>query len=225
MTRRLRFLISAGPTREFLDPVRYLSNPSSGKMGIALARAAAGMGHDVCLVHGPCEAAIPSSPRVKAIAVTTALQMQEALRRAFARCDVLIMAAAVTDFRAMSPRRQKMKKSERGACTLRLRPNPDILWGLSRDKRPGQIVIGFAAETQDLLRHARQKLQKKDLDFIVANPVRGGQSAFGSETNRAALLDRGGVVLKFPRMKKATLAQKLVRRFARIALASSSLFS
>ncbi len=225
MTRRLRFLISAGPTREFLDPVRYLSNPSSGKMGMALAQAAAALGHDVDLVHGPCEAAVPSSPRIKAIAVTTALQMQEALRRVFPRCDVLIMAAAVTDFRAAAPRRQKMKKSQRGACTLRLRPNPDILSGLSRNKRKGQVLVGFAAETQDLLRHARRKLREKDLNFIVANPVRGRQSAFGSQTNRATLLGKGGVVLHFPRMKKAVLAQKLVRRFARIALASRSLFS
>ena len=210
----MRWLISAGPTREFLDPVRYLSNPSSGRMGIELARAAGSLGHDVVLVHGPCSVRIPRSPRVHSVGVTTCLEMRDEILKAFKQSDIVVMAAAVTDFRAKRPRRRKVKKRARGVLTLKLARNPDILAELARRKTT-QILVGFSAETHGLTRYAREKLRRKNLDFVVANRVGGRDSAFASHDNEVELLTRKGKTLRFGRMSKKSLAKKLIRTFLR----------
>lgn len=212
----MRFLISAGPTREFLDPVRYLSNPSSGRMGIALAKAARRLGHEVVLVHGPCSVPVPQGKGLQSIGVTTCLEMRKAILKAAARADIIVMAAAVTDFRAKNPRPHKVKKSEPDACVLRLVRNPDILAELGSRKRRGQILIGFSAETKELRRHALEKLRKKNLDCIVANKVGGSKSAFESPDNEVLVLRRNQKPLSFSRMDKSGLALRLTRLFLKL---------
>ena len=206
----MRFLISAGPTREYLDPVRFLSNPSSGKMGIELARAASKLGHAVILVHGPCSVKIPSSPRIRCLPVTTALQMRRAVLKNYARCDCVVMAAAVTDFRPRRQLSQKIKKDAAGSSVMKLIQNPDILLELGK-KRKHPILVGFSAETHRLTQHALVKLRRKNLDCIVANRVGGRQSAFGASANKVSVLHRKGNQIVFGRMSKASLARRLIR--------------
>ncbi len=206
------FLISAGPTREFLDPARYLSNPSSGRMGIELARAASRLGHDVHLVHGSCSIRLPRSPRVRACAVTTALQMRKELCKVFARSDFLIMAAAVCDFRAKRFSARKIKKTAPGAHVLKLVRNPDILCELGQRKKH-QIIVGFSAESHDMIRNAKAKLCAKNLDFIVANQIGGTASAFGSKTNRVFVFGKDGSSNSYARISKKRLAGLLIKFF------------
>jgi phosphopantothenoylcysteine decarboxylase/phosphopantothenate--cysteine ligase len=203
-------LITAGPTREPLDPVRFLSNRSSGRMGYALAAAAARAGCRVVLVSGPVALRPPRGARV--LRVETAEEMRRATLREARGAGLVIMAAAVADYRPAAPSRRKIKK---GAArqVLRLERTPDILAELGRRKRRGQLLVGFAAETHDLLRHAREKLARKNLDFLVANPVGRPGSGFESPFNRATLLSRGGAELAFPRQRKEALARRLVRAF------------
>ena len=163
----LRFLITAGPTREPLDPVRFISNPSSGRMGFALAEAATAAGHSVRLVAGPTCIEPPSVHEV--VRVTTAEQMRQAVMERLADTDVLIMAAAVADYRPKSFSSTKIKKG-RGAFTLALEPTPDILLEAAATKGR-RIHVGFAAETENLVENARAKLEAKSLDLIVANDL------------------------------------------------------
>ncbi len=202
-----RVLVSAGPTREPIDAVRFITNASSGKMGYAVAAAAAERGAEVVLVSGPT--ALPSPPNVQTISALTAEDMYQALDARFAWATVLIMTAAVGDFRPRHPVPTKMKKHEWNGMPLDLERTPDILESLSR-KRTHQVLVGFAAESEDLLANGRKKLHQKNLDVIVVNRITGDHSAFGSETNEAILLPRDGEPRHLDRLPKRVLADRLL---------------
>ena len=204
----LRFLISAGPTREFFDPIRYISNRSSGRMGYAIAEAALAVSPEVTVVSGPTS--LPAPKGVEFVSVTTAEEMAEAVWSRFGSVDVCIMAAAVCDFRPKKTAASKIKKSP-GGRTLELETTPDILAELGRRKK-SQVLVGFAAETDHLEQHAREKLVRKNLDFIVAND----SSAFDSETNRVAILSADGNVERLPEMAKTEVAKVIIERAVRL---------
>jgi phosphopantothenoylcysteine decarboxylase/phosphopantothenate--cysteine ligase len=208
----LRFLITAGPTREFLDPIRYISNRSSGKMGYAIAKAALAVSSKVTLVSGPTSLKAPAG--VEFVSVTTAQEMAEAVWSRFGSADVCIMAAAVCDFRPKTAARSKIKKGSFSGV-LELEPTPDILAELGRRKK-SQVLVGFAAETDNLEKHAREKLTRKGLDFIVANDA----SAFDAETNRAAILSADGKVERLPELPKIEVAKAIVERAVRLGVAT-----
>ncbi|MCM2263686.1 MAG: bifunctional phosphopantothenoylcysteine decarboxylase/phosphopantothenate--cysteine ligase CoaBC [Desulfuromonadales bacterium] len=202
-------LITAGPTREELDPVRYLTNYSSGKMGYAIARAARNRGARVILVSGPVALAPPE--KVEMVQVTTAREMHAAV---MARCegsDVIIKAAAVADFRPLERGTGKMKKGDRKQLSLELVRNPDILADLGA-KRSKALLVGFAAETDDLLANARKKLADKGVDLMVANDVTEPGAGFGRDTNIVRFLDRNGKVEELPCLPKEAVAGKLLDR-------------
>ncbi len=201
-----KVLVNAGPTREYLDPVRFISNPSSGKMGFALAEEARSRGAEVTLVSGPVGLSTPEG--VKRIDVTTASEMWQACRREFSRADYFIAAAAVGDYAPAKQSKQKLKKSSSPA-SLELQPTVDILASLAKAKHNGQIVIGFAAETEKLIPHAKNKLLKKNLDLIVANDVSKSDVGFGAEQNAVVLIDQGGRIEKLGRLPKIVIAQRL----------------
>jgi len=202
----MRILITAGPTREAIDPVRFISNRSSGKMGYALARVAARRGHDVTLVSGPVALRPPA--RVAFVPVTTAAEMLAAVKRYLSRCDALIMAAAVADWRPRQVSPQKLKKTAMPRV-LSLEPTPDILKTL-RSKKGRRIFIGFAAETERLLAETRRKLKDKKLDLIVANDVSRPDAGFDVDFNRVTLMDAGGRVLALPLMTKMKVAARIL---------------
>jgi phosphopantothenoylcysteine decarboxylase/phosphopantothenate--cysteine ligase len=204
-----RLLITAGPNREPLDPVRYLSNRSSGKMGYALARAALRRGAEVALVSGPTALEPPAGART--IAVTTAAEMREAVLKEFAAATAVIMAAAVSDYRPIVTADKKIKRGK-GPIELRLEPNPDILKELGAAK-DGKFLIGFAAETEALTANAAQKLSAKNLDMIVANNVVEAGSGFDGDTNIATILDRTGELESLPLMSKDALADRIYDRY------------
>ena len=201
-----RVLITAGPTQEALDPVRFLSNRSSGKMGWALAEAARDRGAEVVLIAGPT--GLPPVPNVTVVPVVTSEEMGKAVVARFPDSDVLIMAAAVADFRPARPAPGKIPKG-RGSRVLALEPTPDILMGLP-PRRAGQCVVGFAAETGDLVERAGAKLRRKALDLVVANDVTEPGAGFGTDTNRATLLDRTGRSNALPLMSKLELAHRIL---------------
>jgi phosphopantothenoylcysteine decarboxylase/phosphopantothenate--cysteine ligase len=201
-----KFLITAGPNREPLDPVRYLSNRSSGKMGYALARTALRRGADVALVSGPTELEPPAGARL--IPVTTAAEMRHAVLREFPWCSAVIMAAAVSDYRPVNFARRKIKRGK-GTIELRLEPNPDILTELGANKN-GKVLVGFAAETEDLMANAEKKLREKNLDMVIANNVTEEGSGFDVDTNIATILDRSGAVRSLPLMSKDDLAEQII---------------
>ena len=202
----MRILITAGPTRDAIDPVRFLSNRSSGKMGYALARVAARRGHVVTLISGPV--ALRPPPKVSFVAVTTADEMLSEVKRCLSRCDALIMAAAVADWRPRRVRAQKIKKTT-GSQVLRLEPTPDILKQL-RSKKGRRIFIGFAAETERILAGARRKLAEKGLDLIVANDVSRPDAGFEVDTNQVVLIEASGGVRVLPLMTKLKVAARIM---------------
>jgi phosphopantothenoylcysteine decarboxylase / phosphopantothenate---cysteine ligase len=195
-------LVTAGPTREPIDAARFISNPSTGKMGYALATEARNRGADVVLISGPTQLHPPQG--VNHISITTAAEMHRAVQEHAHRCQIIIMAAAVSDFRPKEPSERKIKK-EGASLAITLERTEDILKGLG-DAREGQILVGFAAETDDLIRNAGDKLKKKNLDLIVANTIGLPGSGFASDMNEAILMERGGKVTDLPRMTKAELA-------------------
>lgn len=199
-------LVSAGPTWEPFDPVRFLSNPSSGKMGHALGTVAARRAARVCLVSGPCGLEAP--PGVNALRVTTALEMGDAIRELAPRMDAVVMAAAVSDYRPSDPAAHKVKKG-RERLTVALEPNPDILASLGKVKPPSQVLVGFAAETENLVENATGKLVRKNLDFIVANDLTERGSGFGCDTNRVKIIGRDGSIDELPPMTKEEVAEKI----------------
>ena len=205
--RGQRVLVSAGPTQEPLDPVRFLSNRSSGKMGYAIAEAVCARGGDVVLVTGPSALTPPSG--VTTVHVNTASEMADALSRHFSSCTVLIMAAAVADFRPRAPASGKLKKQGKSAIELGLEATPDILAMLSA-RRTSQVVVGFAAETEQLLSHAKDKLRAKGLDLIVANDVTHAGGGFGSDDNAATILSATGEQRAFGLMPKRRLADEIL---------------
>lgn len=200
----LRFAISAGGTREPIDPVRFIGNRSSGRQGVALARAAAERGATVELIAANVEqsvlAEVKDHPSVRIVPVTTAAELQEAMETASAGADVVVMAAAVADFRPRSIEESKIRKADlNGAVpTIELVENPDVLAGLVQRREPGQVIVGFAAETAEdedrLLELGREKLRRKGVDLLVVNPV-GWTSGFESDGNSIRVLDRSGTIV------------------------------
>lgn len=197
-----KLLITAGPNHEPLDPVRYISNRSSGKMGYALVRAALRRGADVALVSGPTALDPPSGARM--IAVTTAAEMRAAVLKEYPQCTAVIMAAAVADYHAVAVADKKIKRGK-GPVDLRLEPNPDILKELGQSKN-GKWLVGFAAETENLTANAQKKLREKNLDMVVANNVAEEGSGFDGDTNIATIVDRAGAIRSLPLMNKDELA-------------------
>ncbi|HJA29279.1 MAG TPA: bifunctional phosphopantothenoylcysteine decarboxylase/phosphopantothenate--cysteine ligase CoaBC [Candidatus Olsenella pullicola] len=186
----LRVLVNAGPTHEAIDPVRYIANRSTGKMGYAIAEAAARRGAEVTLVSGPTSLAAPAG--VRRVDVESAAQMHDATLAEFEAADVAICSAAVADYTPAAPADHKLKKSRERLDAIELTETADILADLCAVKGP-RVVVGFAAETDDLLTHAREKLERKGADLIVANDVSHPESTFGADTNRVALVSAGGV--------------------------------
>ncbi len=207
--RGKRILVTAAGTIEPIDPVRYIGNRSSGKMGYAIAIEARNRGAEVVLVSGPSALTEPQGVRV--VPVETAAQMRSAVLKEFVTSDIVIKAAAVADYRAKEIAANKIKKNE-DTLTLILEKNPDILQELGSKKQAGQILVGFAAETQNLLDFARQKLEKKNLDFIVANDVTRPDAGFNTETNLIKILSRDGGIEEFPLMSKKDLAGIILDR-------------
>ncbi len=197
-----RFLITAGPTREAIDPVRYLTNYSSGKMGYALARVAAAQGADVTLISGPVNLDYP--PGVNVVSVTTAKQMHEAVLAVYPKADVVIKAAAVADYRPASVSGQKIKKND-DDLTISLVRNPDILAELGRLKEK-QILIGFAAETTSVFENAKDKLLRKNLDMIVANDLTEPGAGFAADTNIVSFIYKDGNYKRLQLMTKKDVA-------------------
>ncbi|MBI5524629.1 MAG: bifunctional phosphopantothenoylcysteine decarboxylase/phosphopantothenate--cysteine ligase CoaBC [Desulfarculus sp.] len=207
----VRLLVSAGPTREHLDPVRYLSNPSSGRMGIEIARVARRRGAEVTLVLGPTHLAPPAG--VKAVRVTSAAQMHQAVIAEADKAQVVVKAAAVSDFTPLESKPHKVKKKAGQGETVDLTHTTDILAELGRDKA-GRLLVGFAAETTDVLAHAAMKLKAKNLDLLVANDVSDPQSGFAVSTNRVHFLFADGAVEALPLLTKEEVAGRLLDRVA-----------
>lgn len=209
-----RILVSAGPTQEAIDPVRYISNRSSGKMGYAIAEAARQRGAEVILVSGPTALAPPAGIRV--VPITTAKDMAEAMAAQLPWSSVVIMAAAVADFLPKDPASQKLKKGTGAIPPLELERAPDILAMLSA-RRTSQILVGFAAETQQLIQHATDKLNAKGLDLIVANDVTQAGAGFGSDQNAATILSRTGIRLSLSLRSKSQLAHDILSTIVEFA--------
>lgn len=203
--RGKHILVTAGPTQEAADPVRYLTNHSSGKMGYAIARAAAARGADVTLVSGPVSISAPYG--VTVVPVVSAQEMYSAVLSRYDTCDAVIKAAAVADFRPKTIAGEKIKKSN--ALTLELTQNPDILAALGERKQK-QVLIGFCMETQNLLASAAQKLQNKNLDYIVANDLTVEGAGFGTDTNVITILGSDGSQAAYPKMSKEQLANTIL---------------
>ena len=202
-----RVLVSAGPTHEAIDPVRFISNRSSGKMGYAMAQAARERGAEVILVSGPT--ALPAPLGVEFIQVLTAEDMGKTMTSRLSWATVVIMAAAVADFRPRRQSPEKLKKTGTAWKGLELEQTDDILELLTR-QRTSQILVGFAAETQAVASHAKEKLRRKGLDLIVGNNVAAEGSGFGSDTNAAVLVDREGRVTQLDLMPKRVLADRIL---------------
>ncbi len=207
----LRVCITAGPTREALDPVRYISNHSSGKMGYALAAAAAKAGAEVVLISGPVSLETPAG--VQRVNVETAEQMLVAALELAPSSDIFIGAAAVADYRPVAVADQKIKKGQEELMELRLVKNPDIIASVSAlPERP--FTVGFAAETENVLSHARSKLQRKNLDLVIANDVSQSGIGFNADENEVTLVSTAGD-FKLPRDSKHSLAQTLIEQIAK----------
>jgi phosphopantothenoylcysteine decarboxylase/phosphopantothenate--cysteine ligase len=204
-----RFLITAGPTREPIDPVRFISNYSSGKMGYALAEKAIQRGARVTLVSGPTNLSPPLGLE-QFIAVKTAKEMYNAVLRHYDDVDVVIKSAAVADFSPKNIKSEKIKKHNT-QMTIELEKNPDILQELG-NKKAGQILIGFAAETSDLTVNAHEKLRKKNLDFIVANDLTKAGAGFAADTNIVSIIYKDGRIEELPKMSKKDLANVILDR-------------
>lgn len=205
----LRVMVTAGPSREALDPVRYISNRSSGKMGYAIAQAAQKRGAEVTLLSGPV--AIEAPQGVKFVPFTTTQELLDRASELAQEQDLLIQAAAPADYRAKEIAPQKIKKQGGDPMTFTLVENPDVAATLGKAKRSGQVFVGFAAETNDVLAHARDKLTRKNLDMIVANDVTRPGAGFDVDTNIVTLITKDGQEA-LPMMSKAEVAQRILDR-------------
>jgi phosphopantothenoylcysteine decarboxylase/phosphopantothenate--cysteine ligase len=208
-----RVLITAGATREAIDPVRFISNHSTGKMGVALAQAAWRRGAAVDLVAGAVSVAVPAG--VKPTLVATTEEMASAVEQLLPEVDVLVMAAAPADFRPAEPEARKIKKTS-APPTLVLAPTQDILLATKSARRPGAVIVGFALETDDALASGHQKLAAKNLDMIVVNDATEPGAGFGVDTNRVTLLTRDGSDERLPLMSKADVADAILDRVERL---------
>ena len=205
----MKFLVTAGPTREPIDPVRYLSNRSSGKMGYAIAEAALQDRHQVVLISGPVNLATPRGAEI--ISVLTSEEMFEAVHRHAPDCDILVMCAAVADYKPATVAPQKIKKRE-SELALKLVPTRDVLRSLPQDRQ--YLVVAFAAETNDLEKNAREKLRKKNCDLVVANDVGRVDVGMESDENEVTIFFRDGEERRIPRAPKKDIARELVKIFA-----------
>lgn len=204
----MRFLVTAGPTREAIDPVRYVSNRSSGKMGYAIAEAAVEAGHDVALISGPVNLKPPNGVRI--VSIVTSDEMHEAVHRQSSGCDILVMCAAVADYKPARVSAQKLKKSDENFL-LELVATPDILKSLPRER--DYLVVAFAAETNELVANAKKKLLEKNCDLVVANDVSGIESGIDSDENEVTIFFRNGDSEKIPRANKKIIGRELVKIF------------
>ncbi len=211
--KKLHFLITAGPTQESLDPVRYLSNHSSGKMGYALAKAALIKGHRVTLISGPT--ALTPPKKAVTIPVVSALEMFKAVMKTYRSADVIIKVAAVADYRPQTISKQKIKKSK-DTLMLKLIKNPDILKTLGKKKKSGQLLVGFAAETHQDLAFGRAKLKEKKCDWIIVNNVGRKDIGFSSENNEVTLLSKN-TSLHLNKMPKQRLANLIIQHLTQQA--------
>ena len=206
-------LVTAGPTREPVDPVRFLSNRSSGRMGYAVARAAWRRGAEVVLVSGPTD--LPDPVGAEVVRVGTAVEMEEAVREHLPSAHVAVFAAAVSDYRPARPRDEKMKRQEEGGSpSLELRENPDVASDTRELRRSGCVAVGFALETGDLRENARRKLEEKGFQLLVANDATEEGAGFEVETNRVTLLSDAGDVEELPLMSKDEVAERILDRVA-----------
>ncbi len=206
-----KILVTAGPCREPIDPVRYISNRSSGKMGYAIAEAASQLGAEVTLISGPTALSAPSGVRMVPVERTS--EMRDAVLNEFSGTDCLIMAAAPSDFTPAHEAEQKLKRSDK-SLQLILEPTADILKGIAKEKRPGQVVVGFAVETENDEANARRKLAEKQLDLIVLNNPTTPGAAFDHDTNQVILLAPDQPSERWPLMSKMEVAVKLIDRVA-----------
>lgn len=213
LLEKKKIVITAGPTYEKLDPVRFIGNYSSGKMGFALAEACAAHGAEVTLIAGPVALSL-SHPAIRRIDVESAEEMYRAATEAFREADAGILCAAVADYRPEKTSAQKIKRETAGELTLRLVPNPDIAASLGAVKRAGQVLVGFALETSDEEAHAAAKLQRKNLDFIVLNSLRDQGAGFRCDTNKITILDKRGESVSYPLKSKQEVADDIVRKLA-----------
>ena len=203
-----KVLITAGGTKERIDPVRYISNDSSGKMGYALAEDAVKKGAEVILISATTTLPVPKSVKIEH--VESAREMQEKVLNHFSSVDIAIMVAAVSDYRVKEPATQKMKKTDdKDEITLTLVKNPDILKQLGSLKKEGQTVIGFAAETHQVIEFAKQKLVKKNADFIIANDVSDQSIGFGADMHQVTILSKTGQEILLPKVSKHLLAKEI----------------
>jgi len=207
----VRFLVTAGPTQEPIDPIRFISNRSSGRMGYAIAEAALDAGNSVTLISGRVNLQPPAS--AKFIPVITSEDMYRAVNEHVVESDVLVMCAAVADYRPAQYSKQKIKKSS-DRLTLELRPTPDIVGSLPLDRK--YLVVGFAAETNDVENHARHKLEKKHLDLIVANDVSRADIGMESADNEVTILFPDGKTEKIARTSKKNVAHELVKIISKL---------
>lgn len=207
-----KILISAGPTREYLDPVRYISNHSSGKMGVSLAIEASRRGGEVTLVHGPIKLKTP--PSVKAHPVVSADEMFEACMKYFPESDVIVMSAAVADYKPAQLAVSKIKKSD-SDFSLALVKNRDILKTMGESKKEGQYLVGFALETENERENANKKLVSKKLDMIVLNSLKDEGAGFDHSTNKVTLIKRSGAMLELPLKSKSEVARDILNDICR----------
>ena len=207
-----KVLISAGPTVERIDPIRYITNRSTGKMGYAIAEMAVSMGAEVTLVSGPTQLKAPQG--VKLISIESALDMYDEIMAVMKDQDVIIKTAAVADYRPLVVADQKIKKAE-GDLELKFTRNPDILKSIG-DAKTHQVLIGFAAETNNVLEYAKKKIESKHLDFIVANDVSANGAGFGTDTNIVTLIDQFGEVKALPQMSKKDVAAEILKKAVQI---------
>lgn len=206
-------LVTAGPTYEAIDPVRFIGNHSSGKMGFALALALAAEGAGVTLVHGPVSVPVPEHPLIRSRAVVTASDMLTACLDAFDGVDIVVMAAAVADYTPVETAAQKIKKSPdaEGELQIPLKKTTDILAALGQRKKDSQFLVGFALETEKEEEHALSKLQRKNLDLIVLNSLRDEGAGFGTDTNKITVFDRSGQRTQFPLRSKQQVAGDIIQ--------------
>lgn len=214
-----RVLVTAGPTREAIDPVRYVTNHSSGRMGVALAAAAWRRGAEVTLVAGPLQVPVPAGVRVRAVETTR--QMHDAVAAELPDADALVMAAAPSDFRPANVASEKIKRGA-GALAIELTPNDDILAGTRALRRPGAVVVGFALETTDLEANARKKLAAKGLDLVVLNDATEPGAGFGVDTNRVTFLTPDGAVEPQALLPKGEVADVILDRVAALLAARAA---
>ena len=202
-------VVTAGGTEEAIDPVRFIGNRSSGKMGIAIAQAAANMGAKVKLVYGNVTIPLPQDKNIELFPAPSSEDMLMQVKQEFNRSDILIMAAAVADWRMKKVADHKLKKqADQATLELTLVKTKDILREVAKQKNPDQVVVGFAAETNDLLKNAEKKLREKGADMIVANDV--SQNVFGSDKDKVTILRQNGTIEEWPEMSKKEIASKLL---------------